>query len=103
MPFRIKVIRSDNWHEFPKYFCWHLRDLGIEHIYIKLRTPRLNGRIERSHIIDDQEFFRLLANKDDVDIENMLSPWESFCDFQRPRGVHQGKTPYESPREKLAS
>ena len=103
MPFRIKAIRTDNGHEFQTYFRWHLRDLGIDHIYIKPRTPRLNGKVERSHLIDDQEFYQLLEYRGDVDLEKKFSLWESFYNFQRPHGAHQGKTPYESLREKLAS
>jgi transposase InsO family protein len=103
MPFRIKVIRTDNGHEFQTYFHWHLRDLGIDHVYIKPRTPRLNGKVERSHLIDDREFYQLLTYKDDIDLGKKLSLWESFYNFQRPHGAHQGKTPYESLREKLAS
>jgi len=103
MPFRIKVIRTDNGHEFQTYFHWHLSDLGIDHVYIKPRTPRLNGKVERSHLIDDREFYQLLTYKDDIDLGKKLSLWESFYNFQRPHGAHQGKTPYESLREKLAS
>ena len=29
-------------------------------IYIKPRTPHLNGKVERSHRIDEEEFYRLL-------------------------------------------
>jgi transposase InsO family protein len=103
MPFRIKVIRTDNGHEFQAQFHWHLQDLGISHIYIKPRTPRLNGKVERSHRIDDQEFYQLLEYKDDVDLEKKMTIWENFYNFQRPHGAHVGKTPYEALREKLSA
>jgi len=48
-PFRISTIRTDNGHEFQVKFHWHVEDLGIQHQYIKVRTPRLNGKLERSH------------------------------------------------------
>ena len=35
-------------------------DQGIGHLYIKPRTPRLNGKVERSHRIEAEEFYRLL-------------------------------------------
>jgi len=47
--FRIHTIRTDHGHEFQARFHWHLEDLGIRHVYIKPRTPRLNGKVERSH------------------------------------------------------
>lgn len=55
-PFRIHTVRTDNGHEFLLNFRWHLHDLGIRHVYIKPRTPRLNGKVERSHWTDEQEF-----------------------------------------------
>jgi hypothetical protein len=35
-------------------------DSGIEHVYIKPATPRLNGKVERSDRIDADEFYRML-------------------------------------------
>jgi transposase InsO family protein len=46
-PFRIQTIRTDNGHEFQAKFHWHGEDIGIRHVYIKPRTPRLNGKVER--------------------------------------------------------
>jgi hypothetical protein len=31
--------------------------LDICHVYIRPRTPYLNGKVERSHRVDDQEFY----------------------------------------------
>ena len=36
------------------------RRLDIRHVYIRPRTPHLNGKVERSHRVDDQEFYQLL-------------------------------------------
>ena len=59
-PFRIKMIRTDNGHEFQSKFNWHVLDLGMEHAYIKPGTPRLNGKVEHSHRTDKQKFYQLL-------------------------------------------
>ncbi len=56
-PFRIKQIRTDNGHEFQSQFNWHV---SMEHVYIRTATPRLNGKVERSHRTDKQEFYHLL-------------------------------------------
>jgi len=56
-PFRIKTVRTDNGHEFQTKFYWHVADLGIQHVYIKPGTPRLNGKVERSHLTDKREFY----------------------------------------------
>ena len=60
-PFRIHTVRTDRGHEFQAQFHWHLADRGIRHVYIKPRTPRLNGKVERSHRTDKQEFYQLLT------------------------------------------
>jgi len=100
-PFRIREIRTDNGHEFQAKFHWHVEDLGIRHAYIKRGTPQLNGKVERSHRSDQEEFYQLLAYKDDVDLAAKLAEWEKFYNFNRPHGAFNGKTPYEALREKL--
>jgi transposase InsO family protein/transposase-like protein len=94
-PFRIKTIRTDRGHEFQAKFHWHVEDLGMEHHYIKVRTPQLNGKVERSHLTDHHEFYQLLTYKDDVDLTEKLRQWENFYNFERPHAAHAGKTPYE--------
>jgi len=100
-PFRIREIRTDNGHEFQAKFHWHVEDKGIRHAYIKPSSPQLNGKVERSHRSDSQEFYQLLSYKDDVDLEAKLAEWERFYNFARPHGAHNGKTPYEALRDKL--
>ena len=100
-PFRIKMIRTDNGREFQTKFHWHVLDLGMEHAYIKPGTPRLNGKVERSHRTDKQEFYQLLDYKGDVDLSVKLSEWERFYNLHRPHSAHNGKTPYEMLKTKL--
>jgi transposase InsO family protein len=100
-PFRIMEIRTDNGHEFQAGFHWHVEDQGIRHAYIKPSSPQLNGKVERSHRSDEQEFYQLLTYKGDVDLEAKLAEWERFYNLARPHGAHNGKTPYEALREKL--
>jgi transposase InsO family protein len=38
------------------------------HSYIKPRTPPMNGKGERSHLTDKEEFYQLLTCADDVDL-----------------------------------
>jgi transposase InsO family protein len=101
-PFRIKSIRTDRGHEFQAKFHWHVEDMGMEHHYIKVKTPQLNGKVERSHLTDHREFYQLLTYKDDVDLNEKLKQWESFYNFERPHTAHGGKTPYEVLKSKLA-
>lgn len=100
-PFRIKIVRTDNGHEFQSKFHWHVTDLGMIHVYIKPGSPRLNGKVERSHLTDQHEFYQLLNYKDDVDLNQKLDQWESYYNFHRPHSAHTGKTPYEKLRQSM--
>ena len=100
-PFRIHTVRTDRGHEFQAKFHWHVEDQGINHVYIKPRTPQLNGKVERSHRSDQEEFYQLLSYTDDVDLNKKLIEWENFYNFTRPHSAFGGRTPYEILREKL--
>lgn len=100
-PFRIHTVRTDRGHEFQLQFHWHVEDKGIRHVYIKPRSPHLNGKVERSHRSDKEEFYQLLSYTDDVDLNEKLSQWERFYNFHRPHGAFNGKTPYEALKSML--
>ena len=99
--FRIQQIRTDRGHEVQVQFHWYVEDLGIRHLYIKARTPQLNGKVERSHRSDQNEFYQLISYKGDQDLMLKLAEWERFYNFARPHGAHRGRTSYEALREKL--
>ena len=64
-------------------------------------SSQLNGKVERSHRTDQQEFYQLLSHKGDVDLEERLAEWDRFYNFDRPSGAFAGQTPYEALRERL--
>jgi len=89
LPFKVEVIQTDHGAEFGSQFHYHVLDRGIGHVYIKPRTPRLNGKVERSHRIDQEEFYRMLQGVviDDTGLFNeRLKEWEDFYNFNRPHG-----------------
>ena len=103
LPFRVEVIQTDNGAEFQSLFHYHLLDRGISHDYIKPRTPRLNGKVERSHRIDNEEFYQLLDGMviDDTKVFNdKLREWENFYNYHRPHGGLGGQTPYERLKQR---
>ena len=56
-----RATRSEvNGAAFQSGFHWHVLDRGIRHTYIKPAKPRLNGKVERSHRIDAEVFYRML-------------------------------------------
>ena len=103
MPFQVHTIQTDNGAEFQSAFHFHVLDKGVGHVYIKPRTPRLNGKVERSHRIDAEEFYRLLDGVliDDTKVFNdKLREWEDYYNYHRPHGGLGGQTPYERLRQK---
>jgi hypothetical protein len=83
-------------------------DRGTGHVYIRPATPRLDGKVERSHRIDADEFYRLLDGVviDDTGLFNeRLREWENLYNFNRPHGGLGlgGQTPYERLRQKTGS
>ena len=99
LPFRVHVVQTDNGAEFQSRFHWHLESLDIRHVYIRPRTPHLNGKVERSHRVDDQEFYQLLDKDgitDDIHLFNeKVREWENYYNYHRPHGALDGQTPYE--------
>ncbi|GAA3068123.1 hypothetical protein GCM10010448_59310 [Streptomyces glomeratus] len=106
LPFQVEVIQTDNGAQFQSTFHWHVLDKGIAHTYIKPRTPRLNGKVERSHRIDAEEFYRLLDGVviDDAEVFNdKLREWEDYYNYHRPHGGLGGQTPYERLKQKTTA
>ena len=103
LPFRVEVIQTDNGPEFGSSFHWHVLDRGAGHVYIKPCPPRLNGKVEWSHRIDAEEFYRLLDGVviDDAEVFNdKLQEWEDFYNYHRPHGGLGGQTPYERLKQR---
>lgn len=100
LPFRVLVIQTDNGAEFQSNFHWHLEERDIRHVYIRPRTPRLNGKVERSHRVDEQEFYQLLDKNgigDDIHLFNdKLREWEDYYNYHRPHGALDGQTPHRA-------
>src|SRR5207245_4689316 len=55
LPFRIRKLQCDNGREFPLEFVLAVQAAGIRHRYIRPRRPQQNGKVERSHRIDQEE------------------------------------------------
>ncbi len=65
LPFRVQVIQTDNGAEFQSQFHWHLETLDIRHVYIRPADAASEREGERSHRVDDEEFYQLL-DKDGI-------------------------------------
>ncbi|MGW4393354.1 hypothetical protein [Streptomyces sp. NPDC004685] len=95
LPFAIEQVQTDIGQEFGAAFHWHLLDKGIGHVHVKPRTPRLNGKVERSHRIDSEEFYRLLEGQVVGDVHRFTPSSRSGTTTIAPHGALAGQTPYE--------
>lgn len=82
--YRPKIIQTDNGQEFTfrnektKDGRIHLFDklcqhFGIEHKLIRPRTPRHNGKVERSHRSDNERFYRFLRYYSFEDLQSQMA------------------------------
>ena len=83
-PYAIECVQTDNGMEFtnrlntnkkhrPTLFETTLEQLGIRHKLIRPYTPRHNGKVERSHRKDNEEFYSCHKFYNFSDFENQLA------------------------------
>jgi len=61
----------------------------------------LNGKVERSHQTDQEEFSQVLPFTVDVDLNKKLETWENSYNFKRLHGAFNGKTNNKSMKIKI--
>lgn len=94
-PFRIRRLQCDNGREFPLEFVLATRAAGIQHRYIRPRRPQQNGKVERSHRIDQEEFWGRHRFHDFDEAAVGLGAWERRYNYERFSLALQGRTPAE--------
>jgi len=95
LPMAIQRVQTDHGNEFGTDFTWHLRDLGIAHRGIPPGCPEVNGKVERSHRTDGEEFYRRTIFRTPGELAAKLRRWEHEYNHQRPHLALAGKTPAE--------
>lgn len=107
--FPIHCIQTDNGQEF----TWHLlrenldakkhsldkwcEDQNIRHKLIPVGVKEHNGKVERSHRIDEQYFYWKAPTDSIENFNEALSQWIFEYNFKRPHGGIS----YATPMEKL--
>jgi transposase InsO family protein len=94
-PFDIRRLQNDNGKEFPLAFALAVEAAGIRHRYIRPRRPQQNGKVERSHRIDDEEFWSRHDFGDFTHAADALRRWEHAYNHERFSLALQGRTPVE--------
>jgi len=110
-PFPINKIQTDNGFEFtyklvPKNNSEHPMDSWcrknrIAHQLIPPGEKELNGKVERSHRIDEQYFYWRAPTNDIYEFNYELSRWINNYNTIRPHGGLDYITPYEKLLERL--
>lgn len=102
LPFRVYSVRTDNGKEFTygpfrkeHPFTLMCVRLGIKHYLNRPAHPESNGRCERSHRTDDEEFYRPNPVKDYKQWQSMVADWEYFYNYKRSHMALGGLTPYQ--------
>ncbi len=103
MLFPIRKLQCDNGTEFPLEFALTVQAAGIRYRYITPRRPEQNGKVERSHRIDDEEFWQResFASFDDATVG--LEACERRYNHERFSMALSGHTPGETLAAKLSA
>jgi transposase InsO family protein len=100
-PFPIQKIQTDHGTEFSLDFVLAVEQAGIRHRYIKPRRPQQNGKVERSHRIDNEEFWGRQCFLDFQAAATALPAWERRYNFERFSLALNGDTPVEKLARRL--
>jgi transposase InsO family protein len=94
-PFAIRCIQTDNGREFPLAFKLAVEELGIAYRYTRPRRPQQNGKVERSHRIDNEEFWSLQSFAGFLEAEVAVRNWERTYNEERFSLALRGRTQAE--------
>jgi len=110
-PFQIKTIQTDNGIEFTYQFVSDPKCIDkepkehpldtlckkhkIHHKLIPLGQCEINGKVERSHRIDEEEFYRLKTYSSLKELQLAFNQWIFYYNHKRPHGGINKMTPIQ--------
>jgi transposase InsO family protein len=102
LPFRVKTVRTDNGVEFTygpckvdHPFSRACARINVRHRLNRPAHPESNGRVERSHRTDDEEFYNLNPVRNPYAWKYRISSWEKFYNLHRPHQSLANLSPYQ--------
>jgi transposase InsO family protein len=101
LPFPLRCIQTDNGSEFGQTLTQLLSRLGIRHVRIRPRTPRLNGKVERVHRTMQEEFWDAVEDSSPGRWGRWLSDYVRLYNRRRIHSALGYKTPSEYALERL--
>jgi putative transposase len=100
MPFPVRVIQVDGGSEFQDAFEGECQRRGIKLFILPLRSPKLNGHVERAQRTHTEEFYEVTDTTFDIsELNQALLKWEQVYNTVRP---HQALG-YLTPQQFLES
>lgn len=107
--YKPQIIQTDNGTEFTNtrptekihLFDTLLNELEIKHQTIRPRTPRHNGKVERSHGLDEEKFYKSLKFYSYEDLIKQAKVYLKKSN-NTPRKLLNWKTPIEKRKELLS-
>lgn len=101
-----ETIQTDNGMEFtnpvdpqkPSHLDKLCGELGIYHKLIRPRTPRHNGKVERSHRIDQERFYNYLSFFSFEDLKAQMKRWLNRYN-NMPKPILGWKSPLQKREE----
>ncbi len=66
MPFTVKAIQVDGGAEFESIFKKECQLRGIKLFVLPLRSPKLNGCVERAHRTHNEKFYEVTDSSSDL-------------------------------------
>lgn len=88
-------MQTDHGTEFSFGFVLAVLQGGMRHRYIKPRRPQQNGKVERSHRIDNEEFWGRQTFATFTDAAAALRRREHRYNWERFSMALHGRTPAE--------
>lgn len=98
---KIKLIQTDNGHEFQSKLQSYLDNLNIKLQHTWIHTPDQNGVVERSHRTDEEEFYQE-TEIDYSNLEELNNKLEIWLEYYNTKRLHFSLN-YLTPEEYLVS
>lgn len=96
MPFPVRAIQVDGGSEFKAEFEAACAAKGVRLFVLPPRSPKLNGRVERSNRTHEEEFYQLVDPPDNLaHLRSQLLKQEQRYNTYRPHQALGQKTPQE--------
>ena len=84
MPFPVRSIQVDGGSEFEALFEEECQRRGIKLFVLPLRSPKLNGSVERAHRTHTEEFYEVTDSTFDIsELREDLLEWEQVYNTVR--------------------